>query len=61
MDGIVLSGLGKWPFGSRLQPRIQPLELCQVSGTLASRGEGQDCNEQHLVQTHIKNLLQMIS
>lgn len=37
---LVFSGI--WTPGSGLQPRIQPLELCQVFGRVASRGEGGD-------------------
>lgn len=37
--------LGVWSSGSRLQPRVQPLELSQVSGTMATRREGWDSND----------------
>lgn len=39
---LFFADVGVRPSGSRLQPRVQPLELCQVFGTVASRREGCD-------------------
>lgn len=46
MAVLCCGDVGVWTSGSRLQPWIQPLELGQVFGTMASRREGWDWNYQ---------------
>lgn len=46
---FVFSGI--WTPGSRLQPWVQPLELRQVFGRVATRGEGGDWVRRHRVSS----------
>lgn len=46
---FVFSGI--WTPGSRLQPWVQPLELRQVFGRVATRGEGGDWLRRHRVSS----------